>query len=146
MSARAGTKRIEEHARERAPKGFSLIEVIVAMSLLTIVLIILANMSVWLGRRGRLNDLTTKRNLVLAQQAARIGTMPFDDLASQPSGTTMMLVGDFSFRRRLAVTPSGANRYTVKVVIEPVASEFRRDSLTLDRTRPPAGTPLCTTC
>ena len=134
---------------ETTPKiagGFSLVEVIVAMSLLTIVLILLANMSLWIGRRGRLNDLTTKRNLALAQQAGRIGAMRFDDVTALTNGTTVMLVGDFSFRRRLAITPSGANLFTIKIVIEPVAGEFRRDSVTIDRTRPPSGTPLCTTC
>lgn len=130
----------------RRADGFSLVEVVVAMSLLAIVMVLLASMSLAVGRRGYANSLTTKRNLALAQQASRIGTMPFADVAALTSGTTAMLIGDFSFNRRLTVTGSGANRYTIKIVIAPVASEFKADSITIDRTRPPAGMPLCTTC
>jgi prepilin-type N-terminal cleavage/methylation domain-containing protein len=126
--------------------GFSLVEVIVAMSLLAIVMILLASMSLAVGRRGYANDLTTKRNLALAQQAGRISAMPFANVALLTSGTTSMLIGDFSFNRRLTVTAPSANRYTIKVVILPIASEFRADSITIDRTRPASGTPLCTSC
>jgi prepilin-type N-terminal cleavage/methylation domain-containing protein len=125
--------------------GFSLIEVIVAMTLLTVVMIILANMSLAVGRRGRLNDLITKRNAALAQEAGRIGAMPFASVEALSNGTTNLLVGDFSFKRRLVVSHT-TNRSRITVVIEPVAGEFRADSVTFDRTRPATGTPLCTTC
>lgn len=130
----------------RRADGFSLVEVIVAMSLLAVVMILLATMSLAVGRRGYSNDLTTKRNLALSQQASRINSMPFADVSALTSGTTAMLIGDFSFNRRLTVTAASASRYTVKIVIAPVASEFKADSITIDRTRPPSGTPLCTVC
>jgi prepilin-type N-terminal cleavage/methylation domain-containing protein len=126
--------------------GFSLIEVIVAMSILAIVMILLATLALAVGRRGRLNDLTTKRNLALEQQADRLQTMPFVDVAQLTSGTTQMLIGDFSFNRRFTITPTGSTRYTIKIVVAPLASEFKPDSITIDRTRPATGTPLCTTC
>lgn len=126
--------------------GFSLIEVIVAMALLAIVMIMLATMAIAVGRRSRLNDLTTKRNLALAQQAGRFEALPFPDVRLLTSGTTQLLVGDFNFNRRLTVTPTGTTRYTIKIVVAPIASEFRPDSVTVVRTRPASGTPLCTTC
>jgi prepilin-type N-terminal cleavage/methylation domain-containing protein len=126
--------------------GFSLVEVIIAMSLLTIVLMLLSTLALSSGRRARLNDLTTKRNFALAQQAGRIEVMPFADVTLLTSGTVQMLVGDFTFNRRLVVTPSGSTRYTVRIVVEPLAGEFRADSVTIDRTRPASGSPLCTTC
>lgn len=126
--------------------GFSLIEVIVAMALLAVVMIMLATMAIAVGRRGRLNDLTTKRNLALAQQAGRLEALPFPDVMLLTTGTTQLLVGDFNFNRRLTVTPTGTTRYTIKIVVAPIASEFRPDSVTVVRTRPASGTPLCTTC
>jgi prepilin-type N-terminal cleavage/methylation domain-containing protein len=128
------------------PAGFSLIEVIIAMSLLCIVMIMLATMAIAIGRRGRVNDFTAKRNLALAQQAGRIEALPFPDVVTLASGTTQMLVGDFTFNRRLTVTPTGTTRYTIKVVVAPLASEFKPDSVTIVRTRPAAGMPLCTIC
>lgn len=126
--------------------GFSLIEVIVATALLAVTMTMLASLTILVGRRGRLNELTTKRNLALAQQTARIEAMPFADVAKLASGTTQMLVGDFTFNRRFTVTPPGTNRYTIKVVIAPIAGEFNPDSITIDRARSASGTPLCTTC
>jgi prepilin-type N-terminal cleavage/methylation domain-containing protein len=126
--------------------GFSLIEVIVAMSLIAVVTIMLATMAVAAGRRGHLVELSTKRNLALAQQAGRIEAMPFTDVSKLTSSTTQMLIGDFSFNRVLTVTKTGVQRYTIKIVIRPIAAEFKPDSITIDRARPASGTPLCTTC
>lgn len=131
---------------ERRRSGFSLIEVIVATSLLAIVMMLLASLSLAVGQRGRMNDLVTKRNFALAQQADRLQAMPMEDVGLLASGSTQLLVGDFTFQRRLTVTKSGSARYTIKIVVAPVAGEFRADSVTIDRTRPASGTPLCVTC
>jgi prepilin-type N-terminal cleavage/methylation domain-containing protein len=127
-------------------RGFSLIEVIIAMSILAIVMILLATLAIAIGRRGRVNALTTQRNLALAQQAGRLQAMPFADVMTLSSGTSQLLVGDFQFNRTFTITPSGSNRYTIKVVVWPIAGEFKADSVTIDRSRPATGTPLCTTC
>lgn len=116
------------------------------MALLAIVMMLLARLAMSVGRRGQLNDLTAKRNLALAQQASRIRAMPLSDVASLTSGTTQMLVGDFTFNRRLTVTSASSARYSIKIVIAPVAGEFRPDSVTVDRARLASGTPLCTSC
>ena len=117
-----------------------------AMTIIATAMIMLATLATSTGRRGYQNDLVTKRNFALAQQAARIQVMPFDLVTQLTSGTTQMLLGDFSFNRRLAVTQFSTSRYSIKVVIQPLVSEFRPDSVTVDRTRPTANSPLCTTC
>jgi prepilin-type N-terminal cleavage/methylation domain-containing protein len=127
-------------------RGFSLVEVIISMSLLAIVSVLLASLAVSIGRRARTNDLTTKRNLVLVQEASRISSMPLSYVAQLTSGTTQMLVGDFTFNRVLTVSSPATNRYTIKIVIKPLAGEFRADSVQIDRTRPASNSPLCTTC
>lgn len=132
--------------RSRQCAGYTLVEVIIAMTLLSAVLIILATLSTSITRRGRLNELTTKRNLALAQQASRVQTMPWDDVVILTSGTAQLLVGDFTFTRRLVVTSAGANRRIIRVVVAPVVAEFRPDSVTIERTRPASGMPLCSTC
>jgi prepilin-type N-terminal cleavage/methylation domain-containing protein len=133
-------------SRRGSRAGFTLIEVIMAMSIIATAMIMLATLATSTGRRGYQNDRVTKRNFALAQQAARIQVMPFELVTQLTSGTTQMLLGDFSFNRRLAVTQLSASRYSIKVVIQPLASEFRPDSITVDRTRPTANSPLCTTC
>jgi prepilin-type N-terminal cleavage/methylation domain-containing protein len=138
--------RFRRRTRTTVPMGFSLVEVITAMALLAIVMTLLSTLAMSVGRRGRLNELTTKRNLVLSQQVNRFHVMPLVDVAELTSGTMQMLVGDFAFNRRLSITSPAAGRYTIKVVIEPVAGEFRPDSVTIDRTRMATGSPLCTNC
>jgi prepilin-type N-terminal cleavage/methylation domain-containing protein len=130
----------------RARRGFSLVELIVAMTLFGIVMVMLGSLSLTVARRARTNDLTIKRNLALAQQAGRIDAMPFKDVATVTSGTTLMLVGDFTFNRTFTVTQPAADRYTIKIVVRPVANEFRADSVTIDKSRPASGMPLCTIC
>lgn len=130
----------------RARRGFSLVELIVAMALFGIVMVMLGSLSLTVARRARTNDLTIKRNLALAQQAGRIDAMPFKDVATVTSGTTLMLVGDFTFNRTFTVSQPASNRYTIKIVVRPVTNEFRPDSVTIDKTRPASGMPLCTSC
>ena len=117
-----------------------------SMTILATVMIMLSQLSLTVGRRAFVNDLTTKRNLALSQQTDRLYALPFEQVALLASGTTQMLIGDFTFNRRLTVTPATTSRYTIKVVIAPIATEFTADSVTITRTRPAAGTPLCTTC
>ena len=126
--------------------GFTLIEALMSMTILATVMIMLSQLSLTVGRRAYKNDLNTKRNLALAQQTDRLYALTFDQVAALGSGTTQMLIGDFTFNRRLTVTQTTASRYTIKVVIAPIAAEFTPDSVTVSRTRPAAGTPLCTTC
>lgn len=132
--------------RPRRCAGFSLVEVIIALTVLAVAMMLLARLSYLVSQTGRTNDLIAKRNAALAQEAGRFGVMGFTDIAKQTSGNTLMLVGDFTFTRKLTVTATTANRYTIKIVVAPQASEFRPDSVTFNRTRPGTGTPLCTTC
>lgn len=116
------------------------------MALLAIVMTLLATLAISVGRQGRLNEHTTKRNLALSQQVNRFHVMPLNDVATLTSGTTQMLVGDFTFNRRLTVTSPASGRYVIKVVVAPLAGEFRPDSVTIDRTRIASGSPLCSNC
>lgn len=126
--------------------GFSLVEVIVAMALLAIAMTLLATLAITVGKRGRTNELNTKRNLVLSQQLSRFQVMSVGDIAELESGTTQMLVGDFTFNRRLTITSPSSGRYTITIVILPIAEEFRADSVSIERTRMASGSPLCTIC
>ena len=137
---------IVARSRPRRRDGFSLVEVIIALTVLAVAMMLLARLSILVSQRGRTNDLVSKRNAALAQEAGRFGVMSFANLASQSSGNTLMLVGDFTFTRKLTITATTSNRYTIKVVVAPQATEFRPDSVTISRTRPATGTPLCNNC
>jgi prepilin-type N-terminal cleavage/methylation domain-containing protein len=130
----------------KSRKGFSLIEVMVAMTMLAIVLMSLARMSLMVSLRGRDNDLFAKRTAVLQLEANKLGAIPYSTLASWSTTTTTLTLGDFTYKRRMAIANTGTNRYSIKVIIIPMSDTTKQDSVTLDRTKPATNTPLCLTC
>jgi prepilin-type N-terminal cleavage/methylation domain-containing protein len=130
----------------RQRKGFSLVEVMVAMTLLSIVLMSLAKIGVSVATRGRVNALVTKRNAALQIESNKLATMPFDSLANWSTSTTTFTRGGFTYSRRTTITRISSSRYTIKVVVTPSTSTTRKDSVIFDRTKPPTGSPLCVGC
>jgi prepilin-type N-terminal cleavage/methylation domain-containing protein len=130
----------------KSRKGFSLIEVMVAMTMLAIVLMSLAKMSLIVAVRGRGNDLFAKRTAVLQLEANKLDAIPYSTLASWSTTTTTLTLGDFTYKRRMAIANTGTNRYSIKVIIIPMSDTTKQDSVTLDRTKPATNTPLCLTC
>ena len=130
----------------RSRRGFSLTEVIMAMTLLSVVLLSLAKMSFVLSQRSRANGGLAKRNAVLMQEANKFSAMPFASIASYSTGSVTKTVGDFAFTRTLTITPSSDGvRKDIKIVITPSVTTTPKDSVTLYRTLPP-GSPLCVGC
>jgi len=127
-------------------KGFSLIEVIIAMTLLAIVLMSLARMSLMVAVRGRGNDLFAKRTAVLQLEANKLGAVPYSTLSTWPTTTKTLTLGDFTYKRMMAIANTSTNRYTIKIIVIPMTDTTKKDSVTLDRTKPATSTPLCTGC
>jgi len=127
-------------------KGFSLIEVMIAMTLLAIVLMSLAKMSIMVGLRGRGNDLVAKRTAVLQLEANKLGAIPYSSLSTWSTSPVTLMLGDFAYTRRMAIANTGTNRYSIKLIVMPSSDTTRKDSVTLDRTKPATNTPLCIGC
>ena len=127
-------------------RGFSLIEVMVAMTMLSIILLSLAKLSTAVGKRGRTGGLVATRNAALQLEANKIGALPFATLATWASGTQTDTLNTFIYKRRLTLTKPTTTRYSVTVVIVPAADTTKKDSLMFDRTQPPSGSPLCVGC
>ena len=127
-------------------KGFSLIEVMVAMTILVIVLLSLAKISIAIGVRSRGNDIVAKRSAALQAEANKFGAVPYSTLATWPTATTTDTLGTFVYNRRLSITSAGPSRYSIKVVVIPVADPTKKDSIMLDRALPPTSSPLCKGC
>jgi prepilin-type N-terminal cleavage/methylation domain-containing protein len=125
-------------------KGFSLIEIMVAMVILSVVLLSLAKISIAMGTRTRSSDVVAKRTAALQLEANKLGVIPFGNLATWPTAPRTISLGSFQYRRRLTITAAGPSRFTMKVVVVPMADSTKGDSIMFDRTRPPTGTPLCT--
>jgi prepilin-type N-terminal cleavage/methylation domain-containing protein len=128
-------------------KGFSLIEIVVAMTILSILLLSLAKISTAIGVRDRANDLLAKRNAALQLEANRWGAVPFASLSPpRTDEIKAMEIGTFKYNRRLTMTQLNNARYTVKVVIIPDVDPKKMDSVTFDRSRVAVGSPICVGC
>ncbi|MGH7617252.1 MAG: type IV pilus modification PilV family protein, partial [Gemmatimonadaceae bacterium] len=130
----------------RPRSGFSLIEVMVAMTLLSIVLLNLAQVTTALSLRGRNNDLYAKRTASLQLESNKFGAVPFADIASWPTADQTVTRGNFTYTRKLTITTQSSARYTIKIVVVPALDATKKDSIIIDRTLPPSGSPLCTGC
>ncbi|HET9425080.1 MAG TPA: prepilin-type N-terminal cleavage/methylation domain-containing protein [Gemmatimonadaceae bacterium] len=139
------TRAIRSPRRRRPRRGFSLAELLVAMTLLSIVLMSLARITFTMAARGRTNDITAKRNAVLVQEANKFNAMVYDSLATASTAERTLTMGDFSFSRRISITTESATRKTVKIVITPTLDATKKDSVFVHRSKP-AGSPLCVGC
>jgi prepilin-type N-terminal cleavage/methylation domain-containing protein len=124
-------------------QGFSLIEVMVAMTLLGIVMMSLAKMSVTVATIGRTNDLIAKRNAVLQMEANKLGAAPFDSLATWSTTTKTFTQGTFSYSRRLTITAVTSSRDSIKIVVIPTSNTAKKDSVFIIRSKPISNV-LCT--
>jgi prepilin-type N-terminal cleavage/methylation domain-containing protein len=135
--------------RSRGKRGFSLIEVLVALTLLSIILMGLARVTFQMAASGRSNDTVAKRNAALVEEANKFNAMPFDSLATVSTATKDLTFGDFKFQRRLVITTVSSTYKTVRIVVTPylgnVLTTAQKDSVLVTRTKP-AGSPLCTSC
>ena len=129
----------------RPRRGFSLIEIVVAMTILAVVLLSLSGMAAKAAARAENNDLMVKRTAALQLEASKLGAMPYAPLAALSTASTSFTFEGFTYKRRLTRT-AGTNRYTVKVVIVPALDTTKKDSVIFDRANPPSNTPLCTGC
>lgn len=117
--------------RPRPRRGVSLIEIIVAMTLLAFVIGSLSVLSAKSARRAKELDLGSARTFVLMQQSNRFAVLPYDSIRVYSPLTDTITSGRFLYRREVTWTQgtTGAEYKTVKVVLIPLADQTKRDSL-----------------
>ena len=146
MPFRQGLSRSSRLAGAARRRGFSLIEVMVAMTILSVVLLTIAQSATAVATRGRSSDLVAKRSAALQLEANKFLTVPFASLATWSTSDKTLTHGSFTYTRKLRITSISATRYTVTVTVVPSTDATKQDSLTFDRTLSSMGSPLCTGC
>jgi prepilin-type N-terminal cleavage/methylation domain-containing protein len=136
-------RRLQGSARRR--RGFSLIEIMISMTMLAIIMLTLAKLSVVVSTRGRSSSLVAKRTAVLQREMNKFGAMPYATLTSFSTSNYTTSAGDFIYTRRITRTVSGNNRVSIKIVIVPSTDTTAKDSVSFERIRT-ANNPLCSGC
>jgi prepilin-type N-terminal cleavage/methylation domain-containing protein len=139
------------HAPRATRTGLSLIEVLVAIIILSVTMTFVGRISAAMTRYNTTNDVVAKRTFAMQQQANIIGAMPFANLTTTalPASKNFTL-GDFNYIRRVSLTTTGTpsigqtTLLTITIVPQTgIASDtLKKDSLTMLRSAPTCGTAL----
>jgi Tfp pilus assembly protein PilV len=138
----------QEQPARRERRGISIIEVLVAMTLLSFCLGSLGVLAAKTAGRARALDASSARTFVLTQEANRFSVLPYADIPDHAQLNTPRIdtvqAGRFKYERRVtyvnATTGSEYRRLTV--VIIPLADKKRPDSLVFERAKTYAKSPL----
>lgn len=139
--------RIAFPARARARRtraGVSLIEIIVAMTLLVVVLGALSVLMTRTVKRSRDLDIGSARTFVLMLQSNRFSSLPYDSIPSYAPRVDTIATGRFRYERRLSYVQgtTGSEYRTLKVRLVPLQDNGTPDSLLFQRAKTYAKTPL----
>lgn len=124
--------------------GFTLIEVVVAMVLLSTVLVMLAGMTFHTAQRSVDLHSTGSRQALMLQEANRLSALPYADLVAQDGCRTIDDGNGTEYNSCITSTPVGGNTLQVVIIVAPVrASMIRPDTVRFVRAEPPVANPLC---
>lgn len=132
----------------RPRDGVSLIEIMVAMTLLVVVLGALSVLTTRTVKRSRDLDVGSARTFVLMQQSNRFSSLPYDSIPSYAPRIDTVITGRYRYERKLTfVQGTGGNEFrTLKVMLKPINDTTRAnqksDSLVFQRAKTYAKTPL----
>jgi prepilin-type N-terminal cleavage/methylation domain-containing protein len=141
---------IARRGRPGAPpqsrRGVSLLEIIIAMTILAFVVGSLSLLSAKSARRGRELDIGSARTFVLMQQSNRFSVLPYDSISVYAPRIDTVITGRFKYLRRVTYTQSttGSDYKIVKVILLPLPDTTRRDSLIFVRAKTYDHSPLFT--
>jgi prepilin-type N-terminal cleavage/methylation domain-containing protein len=127
--------------RWRADRGVSLIEVVVALTLLSVVLLALTGIMWEMGRHTRQASLIGARGAALASAASLAESMRWDSLDALVgcgSDTSAQMVYTRCFE--VGAVSSGVRQ--VRAIVTPAGGAIRPETLTVSRTRPRSRSPL----
>jgi len=148
MSARLKSRSgLRAHSR-RTRRGMSLIEVIVACSLLAITFTSLTGLSVKLAKRARSNAYAQQRTATFFEQINRAESMPFDSLRLYLRTDSARVGQGYYIWKYVIDTPdslstSGRQRYTkITLTVFPRLDSTATQVQTIRRYKAPFSNPL----
>jgi prepilin-type N-terminal cleavage/methylation domain-containing protein len=127
--------------QNRGRPGFSLVEVVMSLVLLSIVLVALVGLTFQTAQRSVLLADSSARQALLLQEVNRMTVVPFTSLQSQV-GCDSLATGPHRVHRCVAVATVNATSRRVTIVMRSPRQPNRPDSVSFIRAVPPAANPL----
>lgn len=124
-------------ARAAAPRaGFSLVEIVVAMLLLSVTLLALAALMTQVAAQGRTTEVVSQRNAVLGQQVNYFTSLSYTALDAGLAGCEDVDDAMMAYERCVEITIDGLSKQ-VKIRITPENTAYKPDSAMFERTALP---------
>jgi prepilin-type N-terminal cleavage/methylation domain-containing protein len=118
--------------------GFTLIESIVALVVVSAVLLILAPVLFHVANQRVEDEGVIEREALLRGEASRLSILPFANLDAEAGCTTVSVVNaarDLAHTRCIGVTAVSSGERTVTVKITPANTRVAKDSVVFTRTK-----------
>jgi prepilin-type N-terminal cleavage/methylation domain-containing protein len=125
----------------RAERGVSLIEVVVALTLLSVVLLALTGIMWEMGRHTRQSSLVGARGAALASAASLAESIRWDSLDALV-GCGADTSAQMAYTRCFEVSAVSGGVRQVRAIVTPAGGAVRPETLTVSRTRPRSRSPL----
>lgn len=120
-------------------KGVSLIEVMVAVTLLGLIATAHTAVTLRYSVRTRVAAIGVDRAAAISTAVDLYTTMPYANLTSNTGCTTVSLLANYAHQRCVTLTNPTQAITRVQIIITPSNTAFRRDTIRVDRSLPPAG-------
>jgi hypothetical protein len=130
----------------RHERGVGLVEIMMALSLLSVVMMALGALMFQVGRHTRLSAQVAYRSAALNSAASWAQAMPWDSIPNLVGWGVNDTIGQLIFQRYMSYATSGNNR-VMTLVIRPVttvasSARVKPETLTVVRTKPLTTAPL----
>lgn len=121
-------------ARRAPRRGFSMVEVLVAIVLLGVALSSLGVLAFQASRRNRVIGAAAYRAGAMSELVDRYSALEFDDLsAGTQSLDTTITTGPMPHRRRAVFEPVGANQLQIRLIVTPTNTLVRPETTVVKR-------------
>lgn len=120
-------------------RGVSLIEVMVAVTLLGLIATVHTVVTMRYAMRNRVAAIGVNRAAAISNATDLFTTMPFSAIATNTGCVTITTPTRYEHTRCVSTTAVSGTITRVQIIITPTNTAFRPDTVWVDRSQPPAG-------
>jgi prepilin-type N-terminal cleavage/methylation domain-containing protein len=116
--------------------GFTLVEIVVAMTILSIVMVTLAGLTFQTARRSISAQGNDQRQAVIMQQLNQMAAVPYDSLGQGSYTGCTTITASFGYTRCLTMSQVSLTLRRMTIIITPTRPLWRADTVQVERKKP----------
>ena len=129
--------------RSTPQRGVSLIEIMIALSILSVVLLALGGLMFDVARHSRRSTAVAYRSAALESATSWIQALPWDSLPTVVGCTDSITTGLLEYTRCVELVSNTASSRLARIIISPTGVlQARPDTVTVERTKARASSPF----